>query len=80
MLLVVISYYSVSIPCRLETKTIEENHPPGCLALAFFKQREEELSGFACQVATQLFDSFWVSTPLGLRQLKQPRAMSPVVC
>lgn len=80
MLLVIISYYSVSIPCRLETETIEENHPPWILALAFCKQTEEELSGFACQVATRLFDSFWVSTPLGLRQLRKPWAMSLVIC
>lgn len=79
LLLVIVSYYSVLIPCRLEKKTIEE-FTPWILALAFYKRAEEELSGFACQVAARLFDSFWVSTPLGLRQLRKPWAMSPVAC
>lgn len=65
---------------QIRNKNNRGKSPPWILALAFFKQREEELPGFACQVATRLFDSFWVSTLLGLRQLKQPRAMSPVVC
>ncbi|XP_035759503.1 LOW QUALITY PROTEIN: neurexin-3a-like [Egretta garzetta] len=38
----------------LETKTIEEKSPPWILALAFCKQTEEELSGFACQLGSGL--------------------------
>ncbi|CAN8202971.1 unnamed protein product, partial [Coccothraustes coccothraustes] len=33
----------------LETKKNRGKSPPWILALAFFKQREEELPGFACQ-------------------------------
>lgn len=55
---------------QIRNKNSRGKSPPWILALAFFKQREEELTGFACQVATWLFHSFWVSTPLGLRQLE----------